>query len=747
MATPLQQIIERIQQRTLGSGSPGMAIITGLYSGIMMVIMSVTYASFIFTGDLQPFVGAGVALALTSVIVSGFILTLMSSSAHLITQIDDDTAPVFGLFLAMLAASLPLGLSEAALFANLLAGIFIATAITSVVLLLFGLFRFGSFVQFVPYSVMGGYFAAVGWLLLTGAITMMSGSELESLADMRGLFESEVLMLWMPALLGGCLLKWLDSRMHTGLLLGGFVVLACLAFFGLHGLAGNSPQELLQQGHLIGPFAGEPRALISPVTQVAWQDVRQAVIFDNAGSIASITLISLLSIVLTVSGISITTRKDINANHELKVMGLANVGSSLAGGMLALPSLTISNLAYDLHHRPDRLIGFITVLFGLATFYFGMEIVAHTPKMVLGAMLVYIGLGFVSEWLIDGYKKFGAFEYSVIPIILLVSVFAGFLQSIVAGIVAAIVLFVIKYSRINIIRYQASGVDIRSNLVRDQTQNAILQKHGNQVRLFKLQGFLFFGTAGTLYRELLESVNKPENENLRYVILDFSQVIGADSSATLNFEKLAQRLAERKIFLIATSLREQVLEILRRGGLDLSNNAYLLQHGDLDQGLEWCENIILQEEGAKETISAGIFESIGRELSDTAQLRQLHKYLQRVEVNEGQALMRVGDSAEEVFFLESCTASAYIIDSRGQERRVSGAGRGAVYGEIGFFLGIPRTALVRADSEGEVFSLSRKSLNQMEHEAPELAAVIIRYLAKVVTERLVNTTQSLQAVL
>ena len=747
MATPLQIIIERIQLQAAGSGSFTSAILTGMLAGAMMVVMSVTYAALIFSGDLSPFVGDGVALALTSVIIAGFILTLLSSSSHLVSQIDDDTAPVFALFLAMLAASLPAGLSQPELMTNLFAGIFIATALTAAVLSIFGIFKFGNLVQFLPYSVMGGYFAAVGWLLLVGAVEMVTDRELTSFAELRSLLDEDVLWWWLPAVAFGCLLKWLSSRLSTGVLLGGFVLLASLGFFALQSILGNSPQQLMQQGHLIGPFAGGSRGLVTPVTLLEWEFVDRLAIFSNIGSLASICLISLLSIVLTVSGISITTRRDIDANRELKVMGLANIASGTAGGMIALPSLTISDLSYNLHPQPNRLIGLVAVIVGLLIFYFGMDLLAHTPKMVLGALLVYIGLGLVGDWIVDGLKKFGPFEYSVIPIILLVSIFAGFLQAIVAGIVAAIILFVIKYSRIRIIRYQASGVDMRSNLARDQRQNAVLQKYGNQTRLFTLQGFLFFGTAGSLYREILEAVEDPINKNLRYLILDFSQVIGADSSATLNFEKLAQRLSEREIFLIATNLQPSVLDILRRGGLDLTNNAYLLQHADVDKGLEWCENIILRDAGVIETDSQGLFERIAAELPGSGHEQVLGEYLKKVEVDAGQDLCQVGEDSNEVFFLETCTASAYIIDSRGQERRVSGAGRGAIYGEIGFFLGIPRTALVRADTDGALYSLTRASLAAMEREQPEMAAIIIRNLARVVTERLVNTTQSLQSVL
>lgn len=747
MDTSLQPIIDRIRSRQNNESSLLGTLITGVFAGVMMVIMTVTFASLIFSGNLTVYLSAGISIGLTSVIVIGTLVTLFSSSSHLIVQIDDDTAPIFALLLTLLAATLPATLSSVELFSNLLVALFLATIIAGITLTVFGVFQLGNFVQFLPYSVMGGYFAAVGWLLLLGAMTMLTRIEISSLGDIKLLFGANNIEQWLPAVIIGLWLRLMSSRLSKGILLGGTVLITIMAFYGIHYLMGHSPQQLMAANYLIGPFAQQEHSLLKPIIFLDWSSIEWQSTLKTVGSIASITLICLLSMVLCISGLSLTTRKDLDINHELKIVGLANIASGLLGGMSALPSLSISKLTYDIYPTANRLIGVIAILVGVVTFYFGMSLVAYTPKIVMGSLLIYIGLGFVKEWLIDGYRKFGALEYSVIPIILVVSIFAGFLEGIVIGIIAAIILFVIKYSRIKIIRFQASGADFRSNLMRDAQQNKILKEHGEQVRIFTLQGYLFFGTAGTLYKAVLDSIEEPQNKSLKYVLLDFSQVIGVDSSATLNFEKLAQRLAERKIYLITTSLKGSVLEILRRGGIDLGGSGFLIQHHDLDQGLEWCETDILKQQESEAQVQIGIFERIAEALPYSARLDKLAKYLNKVEVTSGQLIANIGEESDDVFFLETCTASAYIIDSNNLERRVSGAGRGAIYGEIGFFLGIPRTAIVRADSDGELYSLKRIALAEMEREEPELAAAIISYLARIVTERLASTTRSLQAIL
>jgi SulP family sulfate permease len=155
----------------------------------------------------------------------------------------------------------------------------------------------------------------------------------------------------------------------------------------------------------------------------------------------------------------------------------------------------------------------------------------------------------------------------------------------------------------------------------------------------------------------------------------------------------------------------------------------------------------LAQQKSQASTGRGIFERIADVLPESTNLEGLSNYLQKVRVEEGQVLAEIDGESDEIFFLESCAASAFIIDATGKERRVAGAGRGAVFGEIGFLLGIPRTALVRADSAGEIYTLRRNILTIMEQEEPELASAIVLYLAKTVTERLVNTTRSLRVVI
>ena len=73
--------------------------------------------------------------------------------------------------------------------------------------------------------------------------------------------------------------------------------------------------------------------------------------------------------------------------------------------------------------------------------------------------------------------------------------------------------------------------------------------------------------------------------------------------------------------------------------------------------------------------------------------------------------------------------------------------RGTVIGELGFYLGTPRSASVVADCDGRAFRLTRSALERMETVHPQLASALHQFIAELLAERLFQATQTLDAVM
>jgi CRP-like cAMP-binding protein len=75
------------------------------------------------------------------------------------------------------------------------------------------------------------------------------------------------------------------------------------------------------------------------------------------------------------------------------------------------------------------------------------------------------------------------------------------------------------------------------------------------------------------------------------------------------------------------------------------------------------------------------------------------------------------------------------------------SGSGTLLGEIGFYLGTRCTASVITNGPSKAYRLTSAALKRMEAERPELAAAPHRFIADLLAERLLRTTQTLEAVL
>jgi CRP-like cAMP-binding protein len=116
-----------------------------------------------------------------------------------------------------------------------------------------------------------------------------------------------------------------------------------------------------------------------------------------------------------------------------------------------------------------------------------------------------------------------------------------------------------------------------------------------------------------------------------------------------------------------------------------------------------------------------------------------------MDVEAGQILMRTGDGAEDLFFIESGQVTAQLSRPGRAPIRLETTGSGNVVGEIGFYLGQARTADVISDERGTVYRLSLERLKDLESTNPEVASVLHQAVVHLLAERVVRLTHTVQA--
>jgi SulP family sulfate permease len=123
------------------------------------------------------------------------------------------------------------------------------------------------------------------------------------------------------------------------------------------------------------------------------------------------------------------------------------------------------------------------------------------------------------------------------------------------------------------------------------------------------------------------------------------------------------------------------------------------------------------------------------------------KYLERIEVPNGQVLMREGDPPTEMYFLEAGMVTAQLEAPDGQLVRLRSMRGGTIVGEMGMYTDAARSATVVASRPSILHRLSAESLKTMRAQEPELAALLHEWIARQLAERLAANNRTIEALL
>lgn len=731
-------------------------ISAGAVNGILIVIFQSAYAALIFSGELSPFIARGIGFMLFGAFAMGIIVGLTSSFFCTVTAPQDAPTAILALAAAGICANLAISGTPEEAFITTIAVIALTALTTGLVLLTIGTFQLGNLIRFIPYPVIGGFLAGTGWILFSGAIRIMSGYKL-SLANLPHIFQEAILYKWFPGVAFAVILYVVLRKVRVFWIMPAMILGATVIFYLILYFLNVDTLSASKLGWLLPRF--QEGLSWQPLSPAAYQDVQWSWVFQETGNMVTVVLISVISLLLNASGLELIARREIDLNQELRAAGAANLVSGLGGSSAGYMSLSLSALGYRIG-ASNRLAVFTSAGICGLTLFFGPGISAYFPKFLLGGLLFYLGLSFIMDWLYYSWFKLPKGEYFLVVLIVITIGFMGLLQGIALGLMIAGLLFVINYSRINIIKHTLSGSTFQSNVDRAAPIQRFLREKGGQLLVLKLQGYIFFGTANSLLDEMRQHARQAQDPPIRYVLMDFRLVNGLDSSALNSFAKLKILQEAYGIIFILTGLSKDIQR--QFSTIQLIGDGDGFHHfQDLDHGMEWCENQILAETTAfgEQLASPETIEFLSDLLQQTnldpaAEVeqpdrdfsRRILKYIERQHFSAGDYLIRKGQSEKLMYIIVSGQVTAQLEDN-GKLIRLRRMGAGTVVGELGIYLGMPATASVVANQDCEVLCMPMAQLRKMELEAPALAADFHKLIARILGERLVNSNKIMQALL
>ena len=690
---------------------PGPAAIAtaGVASGVVAVAFILSLAAFLFSGELVPHLPLASTLLLIGTAIANFVGSRRSTLTGSVYLAQDTGVAILALVFSGTMGEVAAHARAGTAFAL----IAIASVVTGLTMLVLGGRNAGELVRFVPVPVLGGFLGGTGWILVAGAVDMATnGMRTGPIAITNVLAALAIAFALTAAVRRGA-----GVRVLPGIILGAVV----LAFVWMLA-AGWSMTEAREMG--VFPRAEGPVGFPAvPDLAVDW-----AVIGAALPRVIVIPVVATLALLMNVGGLELLARRDADLDHELQTMGATNVGLALLGTPPAYHSLGISAIGYRLGiHSPviPTIVAGILIVAAVT----GSALVSAMPVALAAGLLAFIGLGFLADWLIEARPRMPALEYGLMLVIIVVIATLGFLPGVLLGLTAAVVLFTMKYSRLDPVRHSFTGRNRTSSIERPPSERRLLEETADRVHIVELQGFLFFGSAHNAVKVLEAELRTGDVDTL---VVDMRRVHGHDTTAVYSFTRLSQVAADSHVTVVFSQCDPALKEALIRAGA--SPDGVFLP--DLDRALEWCESRRLAARSDEST----------RFVSESLWQRLL-PHMDRIPLETDQILADLGDDSDCVFVVETGRLAVELPVDGGRWQRVRSVASGNVVGEFALYLGGGRSARLRAECDTVVYRLSPSAIQALEQTDPACAIAFHRAVAGVMAARLTATNDLVRALI
>ena len=469
------------------------------------------------------------------------------------------TAIVAGFVISFLGGSRVQIAGPTAAFATIVAGIvaragmdglIIATIMAGIILILMGLFHFGSLIKFIPYTITTGFTAGIAVTIFIGQIKDFLGltivteepliDTMDKLsADFRFISTINWWALGVGALCMVILIVWpylpgFLNKIPASLI----AVLVSSALVALCNLPVNTIGDLYTISAKLPTFS-LPHADLKTIESLV----------PDAFTIAILAGIeSLLSCVVADSMVNSRHR----SNMELVAQGAGNIASALFGGIPATGAIarTAANIKNGGRTPIAGMVHSVTLLLILVVL---MPYAALIPMPAIAAILFMVAYN-MCGWreFVNLCKTAPKSDILVLVLTFVLTVVFDLVVAIEVGLILTCILFMKRMSDVT----EVSGWKYVEP--EDDPEGTMMNVPKNTV-VYEITGPMFFGAADKLLKIAVQ-------DNAKCLILRMRSVNAIDSTAMRNFERLYKECQKKKVTLIFSHVNSQPMSIMHKAG-------------------------------------------------------------------------------------------------------------------------------------------------------------------------------------
>ena len=485
--------------------------------------------------------GVGPEQGIYTAIIAGFVISFLGGSE---VQVSGPTA-AFATIVAGIVAE------------NGFDGLVVATILAGAILILMGLFHFGSLIKFIPYTITTGFTAGIAVTIVIGqlkdfcGVTYPSGmptietmEKLEAFTAGIGTFNVDALIVGLVCLAILIIMPKFTEKIPPSLIA---VIVGILMV-----------QFLPLEVNTIGDLYTINSSLPTPsLPNISFNTVRT--VLPDAFTIAILAAIeSLLSCVVADGMINGHHR----SNTELVAQGAGNIASALFGGIPATGAIarTAANVKNGGRTPIAGMVHAVTLLLVLVVL---MPYAGLIPMPTIAAILFMVAYN-MCQWrtFVQLVKTAPKSDIAVLVITFVLTVVFDLVVAIEIGMLLACLLFMKRMSdetSVKSWKYSTIHEEEKDIAKQDKEERHHLMNISDPIRVYEMSGPLFFGAADQIGTIIVKDMTK-------YLILRMRSVPAMDITAMNAMNSLYEKCKKDGITLILSHVNDQPMRVMQKAG-------------------------------------------------------------------------------------------------------------------------------------------------------------------------------------
>jgi len=435
-------------------------------------------------------------------------------------------------------------------------GLVIATLMAGLLLLLAGFAKLGTYIKYVPHPVVTGFTTGIAVIIFSSQVAEVLGLRLEE--NPAALVEKWVtytraIDTFQPA-------TFAVAMLSLAIIIGCRLWRPQWPMFLIAIVAGAAAVSLL---HLpVTTIGAKFGALPSMLPAPHFPDITLARVRELLPSAFTIAFLAGVESLLSAVVADGMTGRRHRSNCELVAQGIANIGSSLFGGIPATGAIarTATNIRAGAY---SPVAGIMHAVFLLVFMLFLAPLASYVPLASLGAVLIVVAWNMAELKNFQHLMKAPAGDRAVLLTTFVLTLITDLTTAIEIGVLLAALFFMHRMAEAVEISTNARVID--EDVDDFSQQRELYEGRGDfpaDVEVFRINGPFFFGAAARL-GDVLEHLRTPP----KTFILRMGNVPLIDGSGAAALEKFIDDTARRGTRTILSNVQPGVLAVIEAMGI------------------------------------------------------------------------------------------------------------------------------------------------------------------------------------